>query len=684
MKQKTKQLQSLLLLLILTVVGTATAWAEDATYVPQGLKTVTSNETVYASSITGSGTPASDWVIVPNHTLESKNYTNTTNDSNGNPSGITDNITTASSVSMIKIKNDGNTLSGNNRVVHMHLKGITGVIGHGCTGGSGKGMAIACTEYVSGSTTTMASASASVTRSGNSGSFICQVTGLDASKEYIVSFYAAGSSAETDFYCAELIAGGGASPVAVTSVSLDQTSKTIGVGDSFTLTPTILPADATNKNVSWSSSAPGKASVSDGTVTGVAAGNATITVTTVDGNHTATCNVTVEAASGYSITYNANTMADGETSMATAPSNVASATALPSTLPTPDDVKQGYTFEGWYTNPGLTTKATAGAAIADNTTLYANYTINSATLSPASGDNMYSQETITITPPTGVTMTGIKYKWSDKNFSNKSTLLDSGTYLATSSTFTGSNAVGDTRKLSLILTDGKWWSASVIQATYNVKYKVTYDGNGNTGGTAPTDAGRYAKNATPTVLDNTGSLVKTNYSFDGWNTANDGSGVNYAAGATLPAMTANVTLYAKWLAASTYTLTINGNGGSGGSASVTATLNQTLPSFTAPVRAGYLLKGYYTESSNGTKVINADGTLVASVSDWTNGSAQWIKASNETLFAQWDAIYTVTFDATTNGGSCATASLTQESAEASIILPNASKEGNTFSVRTLC
>ena len=411
--------------------------------------------------------------------------------------------------------------------------------------------------------------------------------------------------------------------------------------------------------------------------------SATVRLTyTYNTNETVTKDVTVTqagAVSGYTITYDVNTMYNSETKMATTINPVAGQTALPSTLPTPDDVKQGYTFEGWYTNSDLTTKATAGAAIAANTTLYANYTINSATLSPASGDKMYSQETITITPPTGVTMTGIKYKWSSGSFSNKTKLLDSGTYLATSSTFTGSNAVGDTRKLSLILTDGKWWSASVIQATYNVKYKVTYDGNGNTGGTAPTDAGRYAKNATPTVLDNTGSLVKTNYSFDGWNTANDGSGVNYAAGATLPAMTANVTLYAKWVAASTYTLTINGNGGSGGSASVTATLNQALPSFTAPVRAGYLLKGYYTESSNGTKVINADGTLVASVSGWTNGSAQWIKASNETLYAQWDAIYTVTFDATTNGGSCATASLTQESADASIILPNASKEGNTFS-----
>lgn len=81
----------------------------------------------------------------------------------------------------------------------------------------------------------------------------------------------------------------------VASVSLDPTEKTIMVGDNFNLTFTIQPENATNKEVTWSSSAPTVASVENGVVTGVAPGEAVITVTTVDGSHTATCAVKVTA-----------------------------------------------------------------------------------------------------------------------------------------------------------------------------------------------------------------------------------------------------------------------------------------------------------------------------------------------------------------------------------------------------
>ena len=84
-----------------------------------------------------------------------------------------------------------------------------------------------------------------------------------------------------------------ANPVA--SVSLDQTSKTVKVGDTFTLTPTVLPADATDKTYSWSTTNADVATIADGVVTAVGVGSADITVTTTDGSKTATCAVTVEA-----------------------------------------------------------------------------------------------------------------------------------------------------------------------------------------------------------------------------------------------------------------------------------------------------------------------------------------------------------------------------------------------------
>ena len=88
------------------------------------------------------------------------------------------------------------------------------------------------------------------------------------------------------------------STVSVTGVTLSVSSKTIVVDEEFTLTATVAPSNATNKNVTWSTSNSGVATVSNGTVTGKAAGSATITVTTSDGNFTATCAVTVNTSGG--------------------------------------------------------------------------------------------------------------------------------------------------------------------------------------------------------------------------------------------------------------------------------------------------------------------------------------------------------------------------------------------------
>ena len=85
--------------------------------------------------------------------------------------------------------------------------------------------------------------------------------------------------------------------VPVESVSLDKTNLKLTEGETAQLTATVLPETATNRNVTWSSNAPGVATVdSSGKVTAVAPGTATITVTTEDGNKTATCAVTVAAA----------------------------------------------------------------------------------------------------------------------------------------------------------------------------------------------------------------------------------------------------------------------------------------------------------------------------------------------------------------------------------------------------
>lgn len=81
--------------------------------------------------------------------------------------------------------------------------------------------------------------------------------------------------------------------VHVTSVSLNKTSYTMDVGDTYKLTETVLPTNATDKTVTWDSLNKSVATVSKGTITAISQGTTTIVVETNDGNFTAECNLTV-------------------------------------------------------------------------------------------------------------------------------------------------------------------------------------------------------------------------------------------------------------------------------------------------------------------------------------------------------------------------------------------------------
>ncbi len=82
-------------------------------------------------------------------------------------------------------------------------------------------------------------------------------------------------------------------PIPVTGVTLDETELSMTVGDRAALTAEVLPADAWNRGVRWSSDAPGVVAVENGTITAVSAGTAQIRITTLDGGYSAVCAVTV-------------------------------------------------------------------------------------------------------------------------------------------------------------------------------------------------------------------------------------------------------------------------------------------------------------------------------------------------------------------------------------------------------
>ena len=119
--------------------------------------------------------------------------------------------------------------------------------------------------------------------------------------------------------------------IPVTSISLSSTEASILLGHSQTLTATVLPDNATDKTVTWTSSDSNVASVENGVVTANKPGTATITATA--GTKSATCQITVLPIEVASVTLNVSseTINVGETTKLTAtvsPDNATDKTLL--------------------------------------------------------------------------------------------------------------------------------------------------------------------------------------------------------------------------------------------------------------------------------------------------------------------------------------------------------------------
>ncbi len=95
--------------------------------------------------------------------------------------------------------------------------------------------------------------------------------------------------------------------------------------------------------------------------------------------------------------------------------------------------------------------------------------------------------------------------------------------------------------------------------------------------------------------------------------------------------------------ATQYTVTLNKNGGTTNGVAKVAEGDAKLTINTEPEYAGYMVEGYYTAATAGTKVAAADGTLVASVTGFTDGDGKWTPTEDKTLYTYWEpAKYTLT------------------------------------------
>ena len=109
---------------------------------------------------------------------------------------------------------------------------------------------------------------------------------------------------------------------------------------------------------------------------------------------------------------------------------------------------------------------------------------------------------------------------------------------------------------SVVAVDSEGVSSPAVasgQAVPPATYIIKYDGNGANGGTAPTSQSK-TQYTDITLATNSGGLTRIGYRFTGWNTAPDGTGMTYSAGAAYSA-DESVTLYAQWEAVDAVVLT---------------------------------------------------------------------------------------------------------------------------------
>jgi uncharacterized repeat protein (TIGR02543 family) len=352
----------------------------------------------------------------------------------------------------------------------------------------------------------------------------------------------------------------------------------------------------------------------------------------------------------YTVTFNANGATSG-----TAPTAQTAGSGSSVTLPNGSGLtKTGYTFGGWNTNSsGTGTNYNAGASytVTGNITLYAKwnatYTVtfnaNGGSDTAPAAQTANSGSSVILPSGSGLTKTGYTFGGWNTNADG------TGNNYAAFSFYTV------TANITLY---AKW----IIEGT--ATYTVTFNANGATSGTTPT--AQTASSGSSVTLPSGSGLTKTSYTFGGWNTNAEGTGTNYAANASYT-VTATVTLYAKWDAVPTYTVTFDANGGSGTAPTAqTASSGSsvTLPNGSGLTKTGCTFGGWNTNSSS-------TGTNY-------NAGASYTVTGNITLYAKWNA--TVTFNI--NGATSGTAPTAQTANYgSSVTLPSGSgltKTGYTF------
>ncbi|MEG1529191.1 MAG: InlB B-repeat-containing protein, partial [Clostridia bacterium] len=363
-------------------------------------------------------------------------------------------------------------------------------------------------------------------------------------------------------------------------------------------------------------------------------------------------------ANQYTLTFNSN----GGSDVAPITQDYNTLVAKPT-----DPTKTGYTFEAWYKDSNFATPFNfATDKLTENTTLFANWTINKYTFTFNSNGGSdvapITQDYNTlVAKPTDPTKTGYTFEawYKDSNLTTafnfaKDKLTEDTTlyakwtanqYTLTFNSNDGSAVAPITQDYNTLVvkptdptkmgyTFEAWYKESSLSIIFDFatdkltenttlfanwtinKYTFTFNSNGGSD-VAPITQDYNTLVAKPT------DPTKTGYTFEAWyKDSNLTTAFNFAK----DKLTEDTTLYAKWTA-NQYTLTFNSNDGSA-VAPITQDYNTLVVKPTDPTKMGYTFEAWYKESS------------LSIIFDFATDKL----TENTTLFANWTINkYTFTF-----------------------------------------
>jgi uncharacterized repeat protein (TIGR02543 family) len=282
-------------------------------------------------------------------------------------------------------------------------------------------------------------------------------------------------------------------------------------------------------------------------------------------------------------------------------------------LPTP--TRNGYTFNGWFTAATGGDEVTESRVYSANTTIYAQWTpiTYTVTFNATGGE---------VTPESGTTAPiNSNYAWRIASLPRptKTGYTFDGWYTAE----TGGTQVTTNTIFSADATIYARWTLAIYTITFNA----------NSGTVSPT----FDKTGEDWTLAELPTPIRTGFTFNGWYTA--ATGGTKVTESTV--YSANTIIYAQW-AQINYTVTFDANGGEVTPEFGTTGVNWILASLPTPIRTGYTFDGWYTAETGGTQVIksatgfSADATIYARWTINTYG-VQFVDYDGSYLFSQ--AVY---------------------------------------------